>query len=521
MLDKITVFLFRIGSFIRAPFAGIAHRFSLSRILSPFRQFGYSIRTTFGRIFRAPSGTNQARGLFGGRLKLPGGLGNMQEDFAEWRAERAYRKLENERFQGHESANYSQIHLINTVTQQRTIVHIGTAVGSGDAELTMAGDHPPVYLHFRQVDPMRFDAPFLVDYTAGKSVVKVDDVEMKQSAPLHPHSVISVDGHDYQCEFFAWEDLPMAARVAASWLTSAGPVMDHNEDAIGIYQHPRGYLFVVADGVGGGEAGEVISEFAVQYLLAAFDSNVKYDLDWHEMFRRAFTNINKEARRFGRMSAFVTGSTLTAVIIKGWDAYIAHVGDSRLYHYSHNTLRQITTDHLALAQPSGGAPSRTPSPINPTVLSKAIGKADTIEPDLLTIRLQPADRLLLTSDALNDHIEFDELAKLLANQSVGRLPPQLVEIANQHENTDNISIIALDVVARDTVRDSWRATPDKRVYVNYDRGWKLRLDPPRQYQNTPYPIGQRFGLWVKILVALLVIGGVVWVGIRLYTEFPR
>jgi hypothetical protein len=111
------------------------------------------------------------------------------------------------------------------------------------------------------------------------------------------------------------------------------------------------------------------------------------------------------------------------------------------------------------------------------VLSKAIGKSDSIEPDLMTLRIQPGDRFILCSDGMAERVKLEEMQKLIKEIPPHRLPEHLMRLANERYNADNISVIALEVTSKGEFRDSWRATPSDRVYVNYDARWPLKLTP--------------------------------------------
>jgi serine/threonine protein phosphatase PrpC len=498
-------FLSQIVNFIANPFRYLGGY----QLLQPFRQIGYYSRYVMTNINIMPqlryygSYFSGVAGKTG--MQVPG-LSNIGESFSTWMEEREYEEIEREYNLYAEKGDYSQIHIVNQTTGERTVVHIGASIGKPTNEVVVPRiGRDPVRFRFGQVDKQRYGAPILLEYVDGASRITIDGLEVKQYSPITHNAEIRIDNEMYRCELFAWDKLPPVARVNAGWFTSTGPVRPYNEDAVGIFQHARGYLFCVADGVGGGEAGELISEFAVQYLLATFNANIRYNLDWSEIYRQALDNINAAVRKFARTSDFPTaGSTLTAIVIKGWDAHIYHVGDSRLYHYNNGQIKQVTTDHSIIKEIADTRKNPDGSdrrPIRRTVLSKAIGKADTISGDYVQIRLQPGDKFILSSDGLNERVKLDELAQLLSEYPANTLPEKLAELANERYNSDNISIIALDVVAA-MGRDVWRAAPAKRVYANYDRTWTLRLRAlPKPTTNYNY---WRRGRVLRVLLLLIV-----------------
>ncbi len=412
-----------------------------------------------------------------------------------------------------QKAEFSQIHMVHLASGQRTVLHIGTTVGQNQAETTVNyGGHRPVRLRFNRVNVQEYDAPILMTRLAGSCPILVEGENIRRTVPLQNQTILSIDGHQYVCELYAWDLTPVVTRVNASWATSIGPVREHNEDAIGIYQHKDAYLFVIADGVGGGYAGDSISEFAVQYLLAVFHKNAKHkNLQWHSIYEKAFVNINTGVRQFSSRYAFVAGTTLTAVVIKDWDAHIAHIGDSRLYHWHSNTLRQVTVDHKNEVNTEQNGRNQTEeSPPERNVLMKAVGKNDTIHPDLFTIRLQPGDKLLLCTDGVTNQVTHNELVRLLRSMNTEQLPEHLVNLADEGHNNDNASAVAIDVLREGYEEDTWQATATDRVYVGYNSSWSLHLDPPRELTTSyPFPSWRALMLLaVLVLIVVLVLGTV-------------
>lgn len=495
----------RLTSFIASPFRYLGG----TNLLAPFRYLGYLFRTLVRNLNFMPQINALARSLglkAGSRFDI---IKDFTDSLDEWRAAREYKELEREYAFAAEKGDYSQIHLTHEGTHQRTVCHIGTSIGRSSNQVVLQRPtHPPVRVQFTQVNPVKYHAPMILEYLEGTSRVLVDATEVRQFAPVSHGSIIMVDADEYRVEMFAWDKLPPIARLNAAYITSAGPVRPYNEDAIGIYQHRRGYFFAIADGVGGGEAGEVISEFAIKFLLATFHANIRYDMDWSEIYKKALDNINAAVRRFSRVSEFATaGSTLTAVVVKGWDAFISHIGDSRLYYYNSHTLRQLTTDHSSSQTIEDDRPAPDGSSRRPTqrmVLDKAIGKRDTIEPDFMALRLQPGDKLLLCSDGLNDRVKLDELQTLMEEMPVNKLPEHLINLANERYNSDNISVIAIEVTGRPAYRDSWQAVPAERVYVGYNPRWSLRLRP-HQKPTTDYGTGARISRLAALLLLLIVV----------------
>src|SRR5689334_9701938 len=270
-----------------------------SNMGSPFRAI-----SSIGRAFK--SQIQYILNLPGRYLKLPGkGGGNLLQDMKDsltYRNDPAVAK----RVKVGETAQYSQIHLTDETTKARTVVHIGTTIGRSSSEI-MVGTVGSTRLRFTQIDPTNNAGHIGLTVVYSREKVFLDGVPISGEVPMKDGAVIGVGKQTYSTKLFAWDRTPIVIRVNAGWSTSTGMVRDNNEDAIGIYQHQKGYLFALADGVGGAEYGDQMSAFAIHYLLAVFNRNIAYNLDFEAVLNRAYQNINAEIRNFVKRSAFSAG----------------------------------------------------------------------------------------------------------------------------------------------------------------------------------------------------------------------
>ncbi|MDX2161450.1 MAG: protein phosphatase 2C domain-containing protein [bacterium] len=411
------------------------------------------------------------------------------------------------------AVHISQIHLIDERTSARTVIHIGSSVRGSEREIALEGALPAganwipgtpniptqkiVRLRFTQVNPRDYDAPIVVELADGDVELAVDQQGAAAlnvtpgllGAPLRHNSLLKLDDHTFRCELLTAGRIP-PPRLQVAYNSVIGPVQDHNEDALGIYPHRKAQLFVLADGVGGAEAGEKISEYAVKWLLRAFHQYVRTrddeEYDWQLLLASAFRAINADVRHFGRLSSAAAGTTLTAVILYGWDAYIAHVGDSRLYQWNTVQLRQVTHDHVSVVTEKTlrGTHKRS-------VLMKAIGKADTVEPDIFVMRVQPDDRLILCSDGVYKVLGDAALSDLLQDGSLSALPDRMINAANERYNNDNLSVIAVRALPPAPGASRPEPIPIRslpkvpRVYLGYQRSWRLRLKAAEEIATHP------------------------------------
>ena len=211
----------------------------------------------------------------------------------------------------------------------------------------------------------------------------------------------------------------MAAR------TDPGLVRERNEDRWLADTYAGVTLIAVADGVGGEAGGDVASTAAIEALAKNFAAP-----SFRESARSALGDAVQRANaavleaskdeRFSR-----TATTLVAAAIRGREAAIANVGDSRAYLIRGRGIRQLTTDH------SG---DRTSS------ITRFVGDARGVQPDIFVETLQPADRLVLCSDGLTRHVTDDEIAAAMADEP-SRAADALVALAKARGGEDNITVI--------------------------------------------------------------------------------
>lgn len=396
---------------------------------------------------------------------------------------------------------YWEIHLIHTQSGQDTVVHLRTPIELSESPAQPNSER--VSFHFT---PGNLPDSLALERLAGSGLLLVDGKVVLTSAPIVNGSVITVGTLQYRCDVVSRGYLPPNPVVQANWITMTGSVRDHNEDAIGIYQHKNTHCFVLADGVGGAEAGEFVSEFAVKRFLAMFHRNVgKPDTDWHELMEDTVKQINADVREFAeQMSIRVgkpvqAGSTLVAMIIDGWDAYLVHVGDSRLYYWRAGVLRQTTADHSTFMENIYARimAGDTTAPIKRNVLLKGIGKDDTIEPDLITLRLQPGDKILMCSDGMSDKVEQDEISDAMARRDIREIPSYLANLGDQRRSNDNVSVIFIDVLS-EAKPLNWKPAEQERAFIGYDSRWRTALDTRGVIRNAPSSAG-------KIIVAAIII----------------
>lgn len=225
-------------------------------------------------------------------------------------------------------------------------------------------------------------------------------------------------------------------------------------------------LYAVADGMGGHVGGEVAAQVAVDALLRVFTREpTKAGL--RDAFEKANSAVWQQGQEHRELRGM--GTTLTALALVGGDdgrdtLALANVGDSRAYLYSDGQIVQVTADHsLAEERMRHGEMTEEEAAVHPQrhILTRALGVSSEVEADMWDLQLRSGDRLVLCSDGLSNELTSDELAEVLSRvPDPGEAAQQLVEIANEHGGSDNITVVVVDVlVGEDTPAHASVITP--------------------------------------------------------------
>jgi PPM family protein phosphatase len=207
-------------------------------------------------------------------------------------------------------------------------------------------------------------------------------------------------------------------------------------------------LLVLADGMGGGPAGEIAASLAVEQMKPFDDGRPDQNLMGE--LRRAVSAAN--AAIAGRIAAdpdtVGMGTTLTAVLFEGSFAAVAHIGDSRAYLFRDGTLTQITKDDTyvqALIDDGRIIPEQAWNHPLGAILLKVLRGAED-RPHLELRGIHPGDRYLLCSDGLSDYVLPDTIVDVLRIPDLRTCADELIRKALQHGSQDNITCIVADIV---------------------------------------------------------------------------
>lgn len=256
--------------------------------------------------------------------------------------------------------------------------------------------------------------------------------------------------------------MTLRGKIAFAQLSDTGRVREHNEDAIGTNADIG--LMVLADGMGGYNAGEVASGIAVQIVTElateAATREDRADIDAHSglmrqsiILRDSVYRANKIIYQTAQSQTHCEGMGTTIVACMFFDnkVSVAHVGDSRAYRLRGGSLEQITLDHSLLQELVDRgfySAEEAQRSTNRNYVTRALGVEPTVEVEVHEYDVLPDDVYLLCSDGLPDMVEDEDIHLTIKtfNASLDVVSQQLVELANDHGGRDNVSVMLAQVL---------------------------------------------------------------------------
>ncbi len=236
--------------------------------------------------------------------------------------------------------------------------------------------------------------------------------------------------------------------------TDVGIKRNINQDYIFRSEMPVGQLpnlFIVADGMGGHNAGDFASSFATKRTVEIIEQSEEDNPI--RIIRRAMEQANDElyleAKNHEEMQGMGT-TFVAATIMEDGYLYVANVGDSRLYLVN-DEIVQITRDHsLVEEMVRAGKLDRDKARLHPdkNIITRAVGVADDLKVDFFDMKLKPGDRILMCTDGLSNMVTEEDILKVIKeNNGVEDIVNALVERANENGGRDNIAVIYADPFA--------------------------------------------------------------------------
>ena len=232
----------------------------------------------------------------------------------------------------------------------------------------------------------------------------------------------------------------MPYNIESFGISDLGLVRGNNEDVF--HEIPLHRFFVLADGMGGHNAGEIAAKEAVYHLSTSvcqiFSAEEQPDTQKSlpELIHKAILNANHWVHQLSEQKEELNGmgTTLCCLLLHDDSLICAHVGDSRVYRFRED-LKQITADHS----------------LDPTsrkhVITRAIGTSPHVEPDISITPIHPGDIHFLCSDGLTDYVSDTEISTILDTHScITAASKKMIEIAKSKGGSDNITVLMVKVL---------------------------------------------------------------------------
>ena len=236
-------------------------------------------------------------------------------------------------------------------------------------------------------------------------------------------------------------------------MTDIGRKRKLNQDYVYTCETPLGNLpnlFIVADGMGGHNAGDFASKHTVEVIVNTIQNETEQEPI--KIIKQAIVNANESIRRKSEENEELRGMGTTVVVatVIGRCLYVANVGDSRLYLMDQE-IRQITRDHSLVEEMVRiGEIDRESARTHPdkNIITRAIGAAEQIEVDFFEIDLKEGDNILMCSDGLTNMLEDSDIRKIMKGQrDVAGKAEELIKAANNNGGKDNIAVIIIEPFA--------------------------------------------------------------------------
>ena len=233
-------------------------------------------------------------------------------------------------------------------------------------------------------------------------------------------------------------------------ISDIGKNREMNQDYIYTSENAVGNLpnlFIVADGMGGHKAGEFASKFTVETIVESVRTNEQKEPV--RIIEEAIQTANRELIQKARQDETMAGMGTTVVVVTviGDKAFVANVGDSRMYVIG-KEITQVTRDHsLVEEMVRMGELAKDAAKDHPdkNIITRAVGAAQDVDVDFFEVELYPQDYILMCSDGLTNMVEDEDIRRIVQSQrDVAERVEKLVETANDHGGQDNITVVVIE-----------------------------------------------------------------------------
>lgn len=234
-------------------------------------------------------------------------------------------------------------------------------------------------------------------------------------------------------------------------ISDKGIVRTQNQDSIYVPINLKHKLYIIADGMGGANAGDIASIKAIEYVKQYIVDNFKEesDINIKDMLKKALVYANEKVYEMSINDKNYEGmgTTIIVVLICKNKMYIGHIGDSRLYRIRNGLIRKITKDHSYVQKLLDDKTiTKKEARVHPkrNMLLKALGCEPIVEPDIIMKKVELDDYVLLCTDGLTNLVKDKEILLIVTQlKDCKKICEKLVDLANCRGGYDNISVIIL------------------------------------------------------------------------------
>lgn len=246
-------------------------------------------------------------------------------------------------------------------------------------------------------------------------------------------------------------------KISASYKTDVGNYRTNNQDAVLYLTNNTGQVMaVVCDGLGGHKCGEIASHITVTMLKEFFQitdfTKLKHDKQINAWLQESIDTIRNEMNNFSlnNEQAVDMGTTLVITLIANNKAYLVNIGDSRIYQYSNQKLKQLTVDHnilnLYLQKKTSNQLTIDLDHTYWKALTSALGPSKPLKIDIFHLPLLIPSYFLLTSDGVHDFLEEYEIINILEKKgNINNKVKLLIKQALLNVSTDNVTVLLMEI----------------------------------------------------------------------------
>ena len=246
-------------------------------------------------------------------------------------------------------------------------------------------------------------------------------------------------------------------KLEAHAVSDRGLVRENNEDNWA-FSTEDGF-FILADGMGGHQSGEVASQRTVDsmyhYFATALPKQLRHEdnADIESMLSDGIASVNREVYKLSQEDASMKGmgTTLCCLLFYGAEVFFAHVGDSRIYRYRDGILQQLTRDHSLVEEliPTGKLdPTKAGGFLYKNIVTRAVGVGSSVSSTINFEAFAHGDYYMMCSDGLTDGMSLQDIQGYFGNgsKSSAAIAQDLVNAANKKGGNDNTTVVVVRVI---------------------------------------------------------------------------